>query len=404
MDYTQLHDEYKTRLTESVLSFWLKYGMDSENGGIYTALDRDGTLLDTDKSVWFQGRALWSFASAYTDVEPREEYLPACESLVRFIEAHCFDTDGRMFFRVTKDGLPVIKRIRYFFSETFAVLGMAAYSRALQKAGKLAEAEKMRVRSYQIFEKILYIKNTPGILIPKFNPENASARGFGVPMILLNTAQELRKAYPEKEAELTAFIDGLLTEIQTYFIRPELETVLEQCAPDGRFQAEHFEGRLLNPGHAIEGSWFVMNEARYRNNDAKLIKLGTQMLDWMWKRGWDSEYGGIIYYRDALGKSATEYWHDMKFWWPQTEAVIANLMAYSLTDNKKYEDQFKIVHEYAHKLFPDPEYGEWFGYFHRDGSLSTPLKGNMYKGPFHIPRMYIVCLELLKKVCFQRCK
>ena len=64
MDYAQLHDEYKMRLTESVLSFWLKYGMDSENGGIYTALDRDGTLLDTDKSVWFQGRALWSFASA----------------------------------------------------------------------------------------------------------------------------------------------------------------------------------------------------------------------------------------------------------------------------------------------------------------------------------------------------
>ena len=147
-----------------------------------------------------------------------------------------------------------------------------------------------------------------------------------------------------------------------------------------------------------------MNEARYRNNDAKLIKLGTQMLDWMWKRGWDSEYGGIIYYRDALGKSATEYWHDMKFWWPQTEAVIANLMAYSLTGNKKYEDQFQMVHEYAHKLFPDPEYGEWFGYFHRDGSLSTPLKGNMYKGPFHIPRMYIVCLELLKKVYFQPLK
>ena len=129
--------------------------MDKENGGIYTALDRDGSLLDTDKSVWFQGRALWSFASAYADVEPREEYLPACESLVQFIEAHCFDADGRMFFRVTKDGRPVIKRIRYFFSETFAVVGMAAYSRALTRTGKTAEAEKMRTRAYQIFEKIL---------------------------------------------------------------------------------------------------------------------------------------------------------------------------------------------------------------------------------------------------------
>ena len=394
MNYTQLQTEYKMRLTDRILTFWLKYGMDAENGGIYTALDRDGSLLDSDKSVWFQGRALWSFASAYTGVEADEAYLTACESLVQFIEAHCFDTDGRMFFRVTKDGRPVIKRLRYFFSETFAVLGMAAYSRALQKAGQTSAAEKWRTRAYRIFQDILRIRDTPGILIPKFNPDTAPSRGFGVPMILLNTAQELRKAYPEKEAELTAFIDGLLTEIQTYFIRPDLETVLEQCDPDGRFQEEHFEGRLLNPGHAIEGSWFIMNEARHRNNDKKLLKLGTQMLDWMWKRGWDSEYGGIIYFRDALGKSATEYWHDMKFWWPQTEAIIANLMAYVLTGEKKYEGHFAAAHEYAHKLFPDDEYGEWYGYFHRDGRLSTPLKGNMYKGPFHIPRMYIVCYEL----------
>jgi len=394
MNYTQLQTEYKMRLTDRILTFWLKYGMDAENGGIYTALDRDGSLLDSDKSVWFQGRALWSFASAYTGVEADEAYLTACESLVQFIEAHCFDTDGRMFFRVTKDGRPVIKRLRYFFSETFAVLGMAAYSRALQKAGQTSAAEKWRTRAYRIFQDILRIRDTPGILIPKFNPDTAPSRGFGVPMILLNTAQELRKAYPEKEAELTAFIDGLLTEIQTYFIRPDLETVLEQCDPDGRFQEEHFEGRLLNPGHAIEGSWFIMNEARHRNNDKKLLKLGTQMLDWMWKRGWDSEYGGIIYFRDALGKSATEYWHDMKFWWPQTEAIIANLMAYVLTGEKKYEGHFAVAHEYTHKLFPDDEYGEWYGYFHRDGRLSTPLKGNMYKGPFHIPRMYIVCYEL----------
>ena len=394
MNYTQLQTEYRMRLTDRILTFWLKYGMDAENGGIYTALDRDGSLLDSDKSVWFQGRALWSFASAYTGVEANEAYLTACESLVQFIEAHCFDTDGRMFFRVTKDGRPVIKRLRYFFSETFAVLGMAAYSRALQKAGQTSAAEKWRTRAYRIFQDILRIRDTPGILIPKFNPDTAPSRGFGVPMILLNTAQELRKAYPEKEAELTAFIDGLLTEIQTYFIRPDLETVLEQCDPDGRFQEEHFEGRLLNPGHAIEGSWFIMNEARHRNNDKELLKLGTQMLDWMWKRGWDSEYGGIIYFRDVLGKSATEYWHDMKFWWPQTEAIIANLMAYVLTGEKKYEEHFAVAHEYAHKLFPDDEYGEWYGYFHRDGRLSTPLKGNMYKGPFHIPRMYVVCYEL----------
>ncbi len=84
----------------------------------------------------------------------------------------------------------------------------------------------------------------------------------------------------------------------------------------------------------------------------------------------------------------------MKFWWPQNEAAIANLTAYTLTGEQRYADNFMKVHEYVHGKFCDDEYGEWFGYFHRDGTLSTPLKGNMYKGPFHIPRMYLVCSRL----------
>jgi LPS-assembly protein len=38
-----------------------------------------------------------------------------------------------------------------------------------------------------------------------------------------------------------------------------------------------------------------------------------------------------IYYRDARGLPCTEYWHDMKFWWPQNEAIIATLMAWDQT-------------------------------------------------------------------------
>jgi len=388
MDTQVLLSEYRKRLTTDILPFWLAHGFDRVNGGIYTALDRDGSLLESDKSIWFQGRALWTYSTAYIEAEKNAEYLEFCGSLVAFIEAHGFDDDGRMFFRVTKDGKPVIKRIRYFFSELFAVLGFAAYSRA---AGKKEYADK----AFALFLRVLEYRDS-GVLVPKFNQENAASRGFGVPMILLNTAQELRKACPEHTAYLNAFIDTLIAEIRRYFVRPDMRLVLEQCAPDGTFQADHFEGRLLNPGHAIEGAWFIMNEARARNNDADLVSLGTTMLDWMWERGWDEKYGGIIYFRDALGKSATEYWHDMKFWWPQNEAAIANLMAYSLTGKSGYVDNFLQVHNYVHTRFADGEYGEWFGYLHRDGTLSTPLKGNMYKGPFHIPRMYLVCIDLLK--------
>lgn len=395
-DAKKIAAQYRQMLTKDVLPFWLEHGMDKVNGGIYTGLDRDGSLIETDKSVWFQGRALWTFANAYLVLEQRgekhPEYLEACESLIDFIEKYATDpSDGRMYFRVTADGKPVIKRLRYFFSETFAIIGFATYAR-------IAKKPEYAQKAFELFQKAEKIRTTPGILTPKFNQENEPSRGFGVPMILLNTLSELREALPEKADECNKAMQNYLDEIQKYFIKPEHKAVLEQVAPDGSVMHDHFEGRLMNPGHAIEGSWFIMKEA-LAIGDVALQQLGVQMFDWMWTWGWDEECGGgIIQYRDVDGKPGNEYWHDMKFWWPQCEAAIAALYAYKITKNEKYLERFALVHNYFHERFPDPEYGECFGYFHRDGTRSTTVKGNLYKGPFHIPRMYTECMELLEEM------
>ena len=41
--------------------FWLNHGWDHENGGVYTCLDRWGSIYSTDKSVWMQGRCAWTY-------------------------------------------------------------------------------------------------------------------------------------------------------------------------------------------------------------------------------------------------------------------------------------------------------------------------------------------------------
>ena len=384
----EVRKRYYDELVDDVLPFWLKYGMDRVNGGIYTGLDRDGSLIESDKSVWFQGRALWTFCTAYEKVGRKQEYLDAATSLVHFLEDHCFDSDGRMFFRVTADGRPVIKRLRYFFSETFAIIGFAAYSR-------ITGREEYKKKALELFDFVEKLRTSKGILIPKFNPEVEPSISFGGPMILLNVLSELRAACPEDSEKVNRSMAGLLEEVEKYFVRDDLKVVLEQCAPDGRFMKEHYEGRLLNPGHAIEGAWFIMNEG-LASDDRHLIDLGLKMLDWMWSVGWDEECGGgIIQYRDAIGLPVSEYHQDMKFWWPQCEAAIATLMAYSITKENKWLCRFEMVDEYIEARFPDREYGEWFGYFHRDGSLATRIKGNLYKGPFHVPRMYMKCIEIL---------
>lgn len=92
-------EKYKNDLLTDILPFWLKYGIDHENGGYFTCLDRDGSLLDTNKSVWFQGRFAFILAYAYNNLEKQAEWLEACKNGIDFIEKYCFDTDGRMFLQ-----------------------------------------------------------------------------------------------------------------------------------------------------------------------------------------------------------------------------------------------------------------------------------------------------------------
>ncbi len=375
------------QLIENILPFW-DHAIDGEHGGLFAGIDRKGRVIDTDKAVWLQGRYVWTLGKTYQKVHPEAEYLRKAEQVLSFIENHCFDEDGRMFFRVTAEGRGLIKRKRYLFSECFAVLGYAAHSQA-------AESEKSLEKAKALFALIEKYRDTPGLLEPKINPQVRLTRGFALPMILLVVLQELREADPAGASEYNRKIDLLITELNG-FVLYDRQAVMEQILPDGSV-LNTFEGRTMNPGHAIEAAWFILKEARIRRN-ASYQKLGMDMLTWMWERGWDEEYGGFFYFRDIDGHPSPEYWHDMKFWWPHNEAVIAALSAYELTGEEEWLNRGLEVLDYCGTHFADPEQGEWYGYLHRDGGISSDLKGTYFKGPFHVPRMYIIMKEITERI------
>lgn len=377
---------YRDGLLNDTLPFWIPRAIDRECGGYITSLDRDGTILHTDKPVWFQGRFAWLLATLYNTVERRPQWLELSRHGIDFLNKHCFDTDGRMFFSVTREGQPLRKR-RYLFSETFATIALAAY-------GLAAGDEAAKRQALDLFRMILRYHTTPGLLPPKVNPAVRPMKGLAMPMILTVTAQELRKAVDDPIT--TETIDAAIAEIERDFLKPEFRCVLETVGPQGEFY-DTFEGRMVCPGHAIEAGWFILEEARVRGGDPRLVRLGTTIIDWSLELGWDEQHGGVFYYRDAKGRPSTEYWHDMKFWWAHNEAIIATLLAWQMTGDAKYARWHQMVHDWSYAHFPDPVYGEWYGYLHRDGTLSTALKGNMWKGPFHLPRMQWYCWQRLEE-------
>ncbi len=374
---------YQRQLLDNTIPFWFPHSVDKEFGGYLFMRDKDGSLIDDDKAVWIQGRGAWMLSTLCNSFGTKQEWLDGAKSGIGFLNKYCFDTDGQMFFHVTRDGRPIRKR-RYFFSETFAAIAHAAYAKA---SGDAAAADKARF----LFGKCIEYATKPGLLPPKYTNTRPS-KGIGVPMIMINTAQQIRDTIGDPRCD--EWIMKWIDEIEKDFVKDEIACVMEQIAPDGSI-IDHIDGRTLNPGHAIEGAWFILREAQHRNNDPRLIALGCKMLDYMWERGWDKEYGGIFYFRDVFGKPVQEYWQDMKFWWPHNETIIATLMAYLLTGNEKYAAWHRMVHQYSYDRFHDKEYGEWFGYLHRDGSIAQTAKGNLFKGPFHLPRQEWLCWSLL---------
>ncbi|GIZ15388.1 AGE family epimerase/isomerase [Capnocytophaga catalasegens] len=380
---------YKNDLTENILPFWLQNGLDKKHGGVYTCLDRKGSLMDTTKSVWFQGRFAFVAATAYSEIEANPKYLEAAKSCIDFIEKYCFDSDGRMYFEITQDGRGIRKR-RYVFSESFAVIAYAAYAKA-------SKDDSFAHKALKLFKRMQYFLSTPNFLPSKYE-DWVKGKGHSITMIMLNTAAQVRKVI--KDPILDKQINDSIYLLKNDFLKPEFKALLESVGENGEF-VDTLNGRLINPGHCIETAWFLLEEANYRNWDNDIKNLALTILDWSWDWGWDEPYGGIINFRDCKGFPCQDYAQDMKFWWPQTEAIIATLYAYWATNDPKYLKNHQLISDWTYKHFPDKEFGEWYGYLHRDGTIAQNAKGNIFKGPFHIPRMmikgYELCNEILKQ-------
>lgn len=382
----ELKKTYESTLLDNVLPFWLRHSFDKTNGGYYNYLDRDGSILCRDKSVWIQGRMCWLFSILYNSLKKCDKWLDAAATGYRFLNDHCFDNDGRMFFLVTEDGKPLRKR-RYWFSETFAIIAFAEYSKATGSNEALEKAKNL----YRMIVS-LYQNPKPGD--SKTIRETRGLRGHSYPMILLSVSQVLRDY--DKNPLYDSVIDMCINDIFKYFVKSEKKALLELVGAEGEI-IDNPEGRCINPGHAIETSWFLMREAMHRN-DRALADKALDILVWSFNRGWDNKYGGLFSFVDLENKPPEKLEWDMKFWWPHTEALYAALLAYYLSGDTKFEAMYEQVHEWAYKHFPDTEYGEWYGYLHRDGSISVPVKGSLWKGPFHLSRQLLYGIKLLDMI------
>ena len=391
MNLVELEKQYKNELLENVLPFWIDFSIDKEYGGYFTCLDRDGAVFDTDKFIWLQGRQIWMFAKMYNTVEKKQEWLDIAIHGAEFLEQYGHDGVYNWYFALDQKGNPLTEPYN-IFSYTFATIAFWQLHLATGNE-KYAEIAK------KTFEIILKRQQNPKDKWNKAYPGTRSLKNFALPMILCNLALEIEHLV-EKDF-LKQLMENCIHEVMDVFYRPDLDgIIIENVTMEGEL-SDTFDGRLINPGHAIEAMWFIMDlgERLVRPElIEKALEITLKMIDY----GWDKKHGGIFYFMDRKGYPTQQLEWDQKLWWVHIETLISLLKGYKLTGSKECLDWFEKIHHYTWNHFKDKEYREWFGYLNRQGEVLLTLKGGKWKGCFHVPRGLLQCWRTLEQINNQR--
>lgn len=380
---------YSDALINDCIPFWVKNCPDKEFGGYFTCLERDGRVYDTEKFMWLQWRIVWMLCELYSTLEPNPKWLRLAKNGYDFLLTNGRDLQNRYYFALTCEGMPTMAPYSVF-SECFAVMGCAAYYRA--SGDKAAKDEALRA-----FENYTSRESRPKGEWTKEMPGKPAMKSLGFYMMRANLSVVLEECLGD-----TSFRADLMHTVETVlndFWNTEHRVMFENVKLDGNFDLSSMAGRHLNPGHAIEAMWFIMN-AGHKAGRQDIIDKSADVLLAELEFGWDKEYGGIYYFMDVLGKPHVELQANMKLWWVHNEAIVATLMAYKLTGRKEFADWFELLHEWSWSHFPDTEYGEWYAYLDRYGKVTNTLKGGKWKGFFHHPRMLLVCKQIMEGTFF----
>ncbi|MDD4115003.1 MAG: AGE family epimerase/isomerase, partial [Massilibacteroides sp.] len=303
MDFKSIERMYRDELLNKVIPFWLENSVDTDFGGYFTCLDREGRVFDTDKFIWLQGRQVWMFSMLYNNVEKRQEWLDCAIQGGEFLRKYGHDGQYNWYFSLTREGKPLVEPYN-IFSYTFVAM---AFGQLHLATGNRDYADI----ALETFHRILAIKDNPK---GKWNKKHSGTRDlkdFAFPMILCNLSLEIQHLLDK--AFLDQITEECLHEIMDVFLRPELDGIIvENVHLDGSL-SDSFEGRLINPGHAIEAMWFVMDQG-VRLHRPQLVEKAVETTLKMIEYGWDKKYGGLFYFMDRKGAPLLQLEWDQKLW------------------------------------------------------------------------------------------
>ena len=338
----ELRDHYRRYLFEEYLPFWNQYGIDHELGGFTCALDHDGTLLSTDKYMWYQGRGLWTYSYLYEQFGG-EEYLEVARKTRDFLVRHGRDDNGNWVLVLDREGNILRPATRRGYAGLFVAEGLQAYARATGDEESMELALDALWRSVAMFDDPE--RDVEEGYLPLSYP---GQRTLGQQMVQILILTQMLEQFSDPSLEELA--DRVVEAIVHRFWNPEYRLLNEALDHEYRRPDDENED-FVYLGHAIETLWMTMSEA-IRRKDRGLFDLIAGRFKRHLEVAWDDVYDGLFRAVKIHGMFTFD-----KVLWEQEEGMIGCMILMEHTDWEWPWEWFARLFEYVEEKFSLKQYG-----------------------------------------------
>ncbi len=375
-----------------------------------------------NKMIVTQSRHIWTASTVAEFYPERKNYfLKIAAHGVLFLKDKMWDSQlGGFYTLVDREGkaLKTGKSERIMkeaYGNAFAIYGLSAFSRVSGDTAALNLAKKAFLwldkhsfdPQYGGYFQFLEADGTP--LKDGYNGTPPKDQNSSIH--LLEAFTELYRVWPDPLVKERLLM--MLNLIRDRIVQPKgyLQLFLNRdCSPVSyRDSAEDVRRKNwqldhISFGHDVETAYLMLeaSEVAQQKDDTLTLHKAKLMVDHSIRNGWDKSVGGFYdggYYFN--GQDSVTIIKDTKNWWAQAEGLNSLLlMARLFPDNPhNYKSLFLKEWEYIDKFLIDHEHGDWYpNGIDKEPQGKMAMKAQIWKGNYHTSRSLMNCMKQLSEM------
>ncbi|MBD1365436.1 AGE family epimerase/isomerase [Mucilaginibacter sp. ZT4R22] len=418
----QVYGEMKRSMVDELLKQWYPAAIDTTYGGFLSTFSFDFKPQGAqDKMIVTQARHVWSNARAAELYPSVSYYSKGAAQGFQFLKNVLWDKQYGGFYTYTdRQGKPKNGGFapKEAYGNSFALYAIAAYyhqsgdTSALNLAIKQFNWLEQHAHDpvYKGYYQHMELDGTP-IKRTAATPSRAETgyKDQNTSIHLLEAFTELYRVWPDKllkerlQEMLFLIRDKIVTPKGnlTLFFQPDWTPVNNRDSSEA-YILSHRGLDHVSFGHDVETAYLMLEASHLLGlkNDVTTHTVAKRMVDHALKNGWDNTTGGFYdegyYFKDKPGITIIA---DTKNWWAQAEGLNTLLMFDDMypTDSLQYGQKFYKLWNYTQTYLIDHEHGDWYqGGIDKQPNYKAALKGQIWKGTYHVLRAFINCTNRLQ--------